>query len=139
MSNKCLYPEFFQYVCGFDVFVLVETHVPEDKIEQYKKYFNNFMIFWKPATRISNYGRASGGCIYGIKKELINKGLRYIFHRSNETDFLKLIFNNKQITILPIYLRGANWTADLNSLRKFITENWEVNMIFIGDTNTQKS
>lgn len=137
LSNKCLYPEFYEYICTFDVFALFETHVIEERIQQWKKYFKNFDIFWKSANRVSNFGRASGGCIYGVKKELKERGLTYSFNRIENVDVIKLTFYGMQIAILPVYIRGASWVEEFNLLKDFMVNHWQSNMVILGDTNTR--
>lgn len=53
---------------SFEIFILIETHITEEKTSQAEKYFSNFNIYWEFAKRTSQFGRAVGGCIFCGKK-----------------------------------------------------------------------
>lgn len=68
LANKVMFPKFFSFINMYDIFFLAETHVTENNISNYSKYFREFELKWIPAKKTSKFGRASGGCILGYKK-----------------------------------------------------------------------
>ena len=50
------------------MFFLYETHVIEEKQYLFEVYFKNYTLNWIPAGKTHKSGRASGGCLYGVKK-----------------------------------------------------------------------
>lgn len=102
LANKCLFPEFFEFVCSCDVFALFETHVEEGNTEKWRKYFSNFDLIWKPATRISTRGRAIAGCVYGVKKDLVKNGVRHDFVEINGTSVINLKIHDVKFSIIPV-------------------------------------
>lgn len=99
LGNKCLFSEFFEYVCSCDVFALVETHIENVNSDRWSKYFKNFNLFWKPATRVNNRGRAIAGCVYGVKKDLLKVGLKHSFKIINDTVAIVIQFNELNFNI----------------------------------------
>ena len=123
LENKCLFTEFFEYVKSHDVIVLLETHICNDKIANFEHYFNNYYLYWKPAIKNSRYGRASGGSMIGVHKELCKMGFKYEFLIKNNVEILKLYQNDTMVTILPKYARGENWDEEFNTIANFFMEN----------------
>ena len=60
--------EFFDFVQGFSVFILVETHVIEDEVNLFQNYFCDYNLKWIGAVRSHALGRAKEGMLLGIKK-----------------------------------------------------------------------
>lgn len=135
LENKVLYNEFFQYIKTCDIFILIETHILEVKIERFKKFFNGYDTFWKPATRISNYGRGIGGYVYGVKKDLKRKNINCQFKTENDINYIILKTLNKTINIMPLYLRAASWKEDYDTVYNFLINEDVENLIIIGDLN----
>lgn len=132
-----MYPKFFQYVTSYEVFVLLETHICEDKIEQGKKYFKDYDTYWKPAIRNSRFGRALGGCVYGVKKELTRIGIHHLFTSENGVDTIKVNGNGIIFTVVPAYIRGANWRDEFALVRNYFLDKDIVNPMLIGDLNVR--
>lgn len=61
LGNKVLFNDFFMFVKSYEIFVLSETFVTEDKVERYGKYFGGYVLEWVGAQRTAERGRASGG------------------------------------------------------------------------------
>lgn len=128
-------PDFFNYIKNFDIFALLETHVCENKTEDFNKFFGGFDLKWIAAKRYSNFGRAIGGCVIGIKKELKIINLKYNFLEINEFTLLNINVENESITIIPLYIRSEEWVSTLHRLEKLMSENILGNVILIGDLN----
>jgi len=65
MKIKLIYNDFFQYIASFQIFILSETFL-EAKLDAVEVKFKDFVLKWVPAIRAR--GRASGGMLFGIKK-----------------------------------------------------------------------
>lgn len=135
LANKYLYPLFFTYLKSFDVIILVETHLMKESTKQAEKYFPGFDIFWTEAIKINRFGRAIGGKMLGIKKSLKNLNLYYELVTAYQINALCIKVNNKRITLLPLYLRSANWEQDFSLVKQFMNEMAGENPILIGDMN----
>ena len=72
LKGKSINPDFISYINNFDVILLFETYVEERDFDKFKKVFSNFKLIWIAAHRSVNIGRASGGCLYGIRETLLN-------------------------------------------------------------------
>lgn len=136
-ENKYLHPSFFKYINSNDIFVLLETHLIENKFENVKKYFPGFDLYFQAAKRFYGFGRASGGMICGINKNLKTNGIKY--ESKNISDILYFKFDNENttFTLVPIYLRPAIWTEEFNNLKMFFENNDITNIILIGDLNVR--
>lgn len=135
LGNKLLYSEFFNYINSFDIVILLETHVEENKLNNFKKYFSNFDLFWKPAKRQSNFGRGIGGCMYAVKNSLIQSGLKHSFNEISEVITINIQIKQEIFTIIPLYLRSANWEKEFGDVRRLFVEKNIVNPLIIGDLN----
>lgn len=94
----------------------MDTHVELHDTVRFAKYFGSFELIWQPATRNSSYGRAIGGCLLGIKKELNKYGLRSLFKNYQGVHVINIVANETIINIVPLYMRAANWKDDFNAL-----------------------
>ena len=129
--------DFFEYIQTFDIIFLFETHVEKSKISEYEKYFTGFDIFWKYATRKSIFGRASGGCLYGVKKQLKNVGVSYSFKQIDRLDVLKITINRNHFHLIPLYLRPNEWNDDFAMVSNCLSNNNLENVIVAGDLNVR--
>uniref|UniRef100_A0A1A9UMI1 Endo/exonuclease/phosphatase domain-containing protein n=1 Tax=Glossina austeni TaxID=7395 RepID=A0A1A9UMI1_GLOAU len=131
---------FLNYIDGFHIVFLEETHVENPK-ELEEKFFKNFTIYWKPGVKDEarreggkkKPGRASGGCMYGIKNDLKSAGITHEFIKGE--DILKISTNTLTITFIPLYMRGANWNEHFNKLEKCLKQETVINPIIMGDLN----
>lgn len=137
LENKILYNDFFNYINSFDIVILLETHICEEKFENFKNYFKNLNIFWKPAHRVSRYGRAIGGCLYGINKNLNQQGLKCTLSNNSGLDIINIKTVDTEIKIYPLYLRSANWEEDFGLVESFFNENGAENGLVVGDLNVR--
>ena len=133
-SKLCL-ADFFDYLRSFDVFILCETHVEE--ANEYNKYFGGFDISWKFATRRSSFGRASGGCVYGVKKGLRNVGVNHSFIKIDGLDIIKLTVDKTHLHLIPLYLRPTEWLEDFEKLSNVLLNRKIDNIIIVGDLNVR--
>lgn len=137
LKNKLLFQKFFEYIKSFDIFLLLETHIEEDKYLNYEKYFNGYHVFWKRAIRSSTYGRASGGCLYGVSKNLTKLGLSHTFKRENFVDTIELKIKDEVVSIIPLYINGTHWVDEFSLIKSYLTERDQVTPIIIGDLNAR--
>ncbi|XP_075170471.1 uncharacterized protein LOC142242833 [Haematobia irritans] len=132
-----LYADFFKYISTFDIFFLLETHVLSNKSEKFKQYFGDFEIYWRYATRNSQYGRGIGGYLIGIRKTLRNLGLRYTYRTESGISILNLEIDGIHFNIIPIYMRVPTWKEQLLELDSVLREIDVKNPIIIGDLNVR--
>lgn len=137
LENKCLYVDFFTYIKSFDIFALLETHLCHEKSDNFNKYFSGYDLFWKPAVKGSNYGRAIGGCVLGVKKNLINMNFSYSFVTWQQFTVINIKIKSVQFNLVPIYMRDAVWKDEFNNLDSLLNENNIINPIVIGDFNAR--
>lgn len=132
-----MYPSFFNYINNSDIFILIETHIKEEKFERVKKYFPGFDLYCESAKRNSNYGHAIGGLLIGINKKLKNLGVRYELKKEAEINLLKIQTHNTLFTLVPLYLRPASWRTSFNMVRQIFEECSISNPLVIGDLNAR--
>ena len=84
LENKRTYVDFFQYIKTCDIFALLETHISDEKIESFTKFFGGYDLIWIPAERNSKFGRGIGGCCVGVKNCIKNKNFQYSFHKEKK-------------------------------------------------------
>lgn len=120
---------------NYDIFILVETHVVESAFDKYKKYFNGFELHWVPATRTSRFGRASGGCLYGYKKQCLCNDVRIVFENDCSVDFIRIAIRDSCTHILPVYLNRKNWDNDFMKIQNLFIQNCPDKFIIVGDCN----
>lgn len=137
LKNKCLYPEFFEYIGGFDMFALIETHVMETQTENWSKYFKDFNLMWQKAERSSIHGRASGGIVCGVRKDLQTKGVDYSFVKENHLNMIKISTLESCFTFVPVYIRGENWACDFEAMREIFEKIDDGHIILAGDVNVR--
>ena len=137
LSNKSFKSDFFEYVKTFDVFFLSETHVEEPKTKEFEKYFGGFDISWKYASRRSMFGRASGGCIFGVKRGLKYVGVSHSFINIDGIDVIKISIDKIHLHVIPLYLRPNEWYEDFESLTNILTASKIDNLIVMGDLNVR--
>lgn len=99
-------PNFFEYLRSADVFILIETHIMENQIGRYNKFFDNFVLKWKYAIKVNRCGRASGGILIGVNNSIKTQNISFKFIESNEKFYITLESNN---SLIPVYLRGESW------------------------------
>lgn len=137
LENKLFHPDFFKHLEQSDIFILIETHVEERNVVKFENRFRNFHTSWKSATRSSIYGRAMGGLVCGVKKDLIDIGLRHVLKICDNISLLQVTSSDFKFTIVPVYLRGANWNQDFEELKRCLQETYVVNPIIMGDLNVR--
>ncbi|XP_055922745.1 uncharacterized protein LOC129953526, partial [Eupeodes corollae] len=93
----------------------------------------DYKFMWIPAIRSQTRGRASGGCYFGYKKELVN--LKCEFLNQNHLTYVKLQINNKTLLILPLYLNCNNWDEDFDNLGEIFNTISSSKIMLIGDLN----
>lgn len=101
LLNKKSDWQFINYIESFEVFFLLETFVEANRIGHFDNLFVDFHLKWIPAVRDSRFGRASGGCLFGIKR--VNRVSRYVeFLNDGEYVLVKIQFPGDILYIIPI-------------------------------------
>lgn len=129
--------DFFEFVKENDIFALIETHATSEMSDSYTKYFGGFDLKWSHAIRTSRFGRASGGILLGVRSSLRDCGFTYSFVAYRDQISLQLKTKSREINIIPVYLRGENWTADFNELKSIFEDKNIKNPIVLGDMNVR--
>lgn len=80
---------------------MLETHVECGKFENFNNRFREFYTKWKPAVRNSQYGRAIGGHVIGIRKNLTELGVKHIIKSYSETDVMVVNIGSTEFTFIP--------------------------------------
>lgn len=116
--------------------MLSETHVLNLNSEKFEKYFQGFDLKWRPAEKLSRFGRASGGNLFGVRKSLCKVGIKYSFESVDTVDFVILKDNSScTYNLLPLYIRGDNWDREFNVIKEFVNITSLDNLIVVGDVN----
>ncbi|XP_037928913.1 uncharacterized protein LOC119663374, partial [Teleopsis dalmanni] len=106
-----------------------------DAVEQLKQLYE-YNLHWVPATRTTNRGRASGGKLYGVRKQLQFCGTVVFKHIMNST-IIEITTNNQKLCLIPVYLNCNNWLNDINNLCEILVEAQNENVMIIGDFNAR--
>lgn len=93
-------------------------------------------MHWISATKTYRAGRASGGCLYGFKKE-IQKQFNLKFLNIKNNTLLSANFNNNVFYIIPKYLNCTNWKVDFENFETMLTELNPTNFCILGDLNAR--
>ena len=120
-----------------DIFFLIETHLIAEKTEKIRKYFRGFTLYSVPAVKVSRFGRAVGGFLYGFKNSLRNAGIKIEIIENDVIKLAKVCTQNINITLIPLYLRGCDWSNDFNKVKNLFQEHAITNPITIGDLNVR--
>lgn len=136
-ENKYLYPNFFKYITSFDIFILVETHLTEEKVSKAVKYFPGFDISWIFAKKVSNFGRAIGGIMMAVKRNIKEDNIQYQFVKRNSVLSIEILFSDQQLTLIPLYIRSADWDNEFSILTKYMYDYEIINPLLMGDVNVR--
>lgn len=131
LYNKLYLEDFFQFINYFDLFFLFETHVDKVDCNDFDRYFEQYNLCWIPANKVFNRGRASNGCLFGIRKVFKNIS----FTRIIESIVVKCVLRDDIFYIIPTYLNSSNWTVNFDELANVLTELAQESIMVIGDLN----
>lgn len=134
LGSKYLHHDFFQYLEQFDIFILLETHVEAKNQVNYENRFKNYKTYWKSAARNNIHGRAIGGQVCGVRKDLDHSGIKHYIVQRRDYDVLVCTMSSMKFEIIPVYIRGVNWMADFERLKEIVESN-DGKKIIIGDHN----
>ncbi|XP_055842530.1 putative uncharacterized protein DDB_G0286901 [Episyrphus balteatus] len=95
-----------------------------------------FELIWTPAVRYAQFGKASGGLLVGISRD-INKELRIDCTKSLERDVIRIVSTNCELYVLPTYLNCNKWEEDFQIYNRILQEFNTHNVVVIGDLNVQ--
>ncbi|XP_075157635.1 uncharacterized protein LOC142230902 [Haematobia irritans] len=117
------------------MFALIETHIKENEIDRWGKYFQEFNLFWQAAKRNSAYGRASGGIVCGIKKSLRKEGITHKIKIEEEFILVEIESQRGGFTFIPVYIRGENWKNEFEKIKEVFQCVNYARIILAGDMN----
>jgi len=124
IKSKLIYIDFFQYIASFQIFILSETFL-EAKLDAVEVKFKDFVLRWVPAIRTSARGRASGGMLFGIKKEL---------HDRNIIRFI----NVGETSVIQLRTVENHWERDSGKLYEVLNHaRLNESALIIGDCNAR--
>lgn len=121
-----------KYAKQFDIVILIETHKEATKrISLGQGWFTSTT----PAIKTASKGRASGGLLIGIKRELAS----YTEMKKTKLGEIYIEINtaNGKRVIFPTYLNCNKWKEDLWKLEENIKETKNDNIMIIGDLNAR--
>lgn len=133
LKGKTFNNDFFNNIL-FDIFLLVETYIEQHNEDSYRKFFPGFNLCFVPAVRRSIFGRASGGCIFGVNRNL--KQFDLSFHKLGEMHTISVNIGYR-INIVPVYINCNNWMQDFSSIQDNFINFSISNCILIGDVNAR--
>ena len=136
LNSKLNFGTFFSYILKFDVFFLFETNITADKRNGFVHYFNDYVLYWVDAKKAHSAGRASGGCLYGFKKNL-QKYYSFTFKCIANNVVLNSKFGSKTVTLIPRYINCTNWIKDFSDFESFLYNNNISTFCIIGDLNAR--
>jgi len=114
---------------------LFETFL-EERIESVEHIFKNYTLYWVRAVRSQARGRASGGALYGIKKNLNGNWSGQYVMKGNCCAIEILSYQSK-ICVLPVYLNCNNWENDFNELYESLLDLGADDVMILGDLNAR--
>uniref|UniRef100_A0A0A9Z5B5 RNA-directed DNA polymerase from mobile element jockey n=1 Tax=Lygus hesperus TaxID=30085 RepID=A0A0A9Z5B5_LYGHE len=141
--SRCIkLPEFITFINGFDIFVLVESHVELKYVENYSYLFPEYDVQFSPAVRVSEFGRASGGIVCGFKKALSSVGKSRIKCSFELFDGYPIILVDAQphestLVIIPMYMRNETWQDEYRKLSRLMDSYADHDVLLIGDSNAR--
>lgn len=127
---------FYNYVKDFDFFCLIETFVVDGSKENVEQKLSNFELYWIPAVKGNQFGRASGGLLCGYNKFRFKNSKAKFVNISGKILF-SFEVNSKEIYLMPLYLNVNKWESDYECLCDFFDINKNFNCIIIGDLNVR--
>lgn len=138
LNSKRNFNNFFSYINEFEIFFLFETHVLSENQNEYFCYFRDYILHWEGATKFHRAGRASGGCLFGFKKQVQKKYSLKFVQLSNRT-VLQMLLNNELCFLIPAYLNCTNWLNDFEKLENAFPALRHHAYCIIGDLNARLS
>ena len=118
------------FIKSFDIIGLIETWVEQKNWENVKKYLP---AGWKwkyfPASRIKKKGRAIGGIVTGVRREILELQGEVINKQNIQERRVKL--DGKTYRIMTIYSK-ADDEEDIWQILKEGIEDWEEEAIMVG-------
>lgn len=109
----------------------METH-EEDVERNVGKLGKNWVSEWQKAKRKESKGRASGGMMVAIKKDM--EGHLKLM-RNNDMIYVMGREKNTVRIIIPVYLSFGNWREELENMRSLVRNLKEENLMVVGDLN----
>lgn len=86
--------------------------------------------------KVHSAGRASGGCLYGFKRDILKKfNLKFV--NLNNHIFLSATFNNTVFHLIPKYLNCTKWNSDFETFEAFLSDLNSSNFCIMGDLNAR--
>lgn len=133
-KTKIKNANFLSFLKTFSIICLIETFVTADSTNLYENCFPEYELHWENAIRESNKGRASGGILVGVRKDLkITTRLKDV--NGNKLFLLKL--NDFEMYIIPVYLNCNRWTQCFENLENTVLQLQHKAFLCIGDLNVR--
>ena len=128
--------EFFKYLREFEVICLTETWVGGNSWDKLRKNLPAEYI-WRclPAKKLKNKGRAKGGIVTGVRKEIDEKESRED-EEFNLTEN-KVTLNGKKFRIFTVYMQDDTAEKMWEKLNDLVKETEEEHLIIGGDMNAR--
>ena len=118
---------FFYYLNEFDIFFLVETWIKKDfDVFNVASRLTTFDLKWVFAEQTATRGRAKGGMLIGIKKNLKKDWHIDYF---NDNIFLRFLPNG--LIVLPLYLPPFSWDDAFDKYNDFFNKNLIYKTVFV--------
>jgi hypothetical protein len=129
--------DFWDFINNYDIVLLCETWLEsKDESVMMKKMSGDYKWFWEPAVRTSTRGRASGGFLVGIGKNIFERvGVSPIKHgmlvevEGKREESFCIFFCYRQASMQKI---KADWTG---LVMEKIEEGYEI--VMVGDWNAR--
>lgn len=116
--------------------LFIKTFVEEKDFCYFEKYFEGFNLKWKSAKRDHVFGRAKGGCLFGVKKKnnFLNKVV-FDFVNLENFDIVQCKVGMEEFYILPVYMRINEWQIDFESIINLLDNYPNYKFVIVGDCN----
>lgn len=114
--------------------MLFETFVEEKNVSNFDNFFPEFSLKWVFASRRVAAGRASGGCVYGVRNSVrVNRCVEFV--QLSNRDVIKVQLFNECMYVVPIYLNFNAWDYEFKKLYDLLSENSHLRICLMGDFN----
>jgi len=124
---------FFDYLKEFDIFFLIETWIKKDfDVFNVSSRLTTFDLKWVFAEQTATRGRAKGGMLIGV-----NKNLKKNWHIDYFNDIIFLRFLPNGLIVLPMYLPPFSWDDAFEKYNDFFNKFDLQNCLCLGDLNAR--
>lgn len=136
LKNKIDQVNFLNFVKGFEIFILIETHLEEKDVSLFEFHFKEYKLFWVYATRSSKFGRAKGGMLYAIKKLCWFTDL-FEFVSVHNCNLIRCKLSGLEFYLCPVYININNWDSEFENIANLLNCYSEYKTVLMGDCNAR--